>query len=139
MKQLVLIAAVAFLGYTFIQPVRSPDTPVVVEGPVAVALRSASSTDRENMSALYNALADVTERDAGPNQIPNTGAWRRCHSSALRLAVGGTPLPGQYPGLDTAVEQVLAQYFSLDNAPLTPELRAKIVAACREVARQSGG
>jgi hypothetical protein len=41
--------------------------------------------------------------------------------------------------LDAAVEQVLSQYFPLENLPLTDELRAKIVAGCREVAKQSGG
>jgi len=84
-------------------------------------------------------MADITERDAAAGQISSTETWRRCHTSALRLAFGGTSLPGTYPGLDTAVEQVLAQYFTLDNVALTPELRSKIVAACREVARQSGG
>lgn len=139
MKQILLIAAVVFLGYTFLPEREPPDTPAVVDGPVSVALRSASSTDRASLAALYFAMADVTERDAAGQQISSTEVWRRCHSAALRLAVGGTSLPGKYPGLDVAVEQVLAQHFSLDNTPMTPELRAKIVAACREVARQSGG
>ena len=140
MKNLVVIVAIAFLGYTFLPtPSVPPDTPAVVEGPVSLALRSASSTDRRTIAAIYNAMADVTERDSAVGQISSTEVWRRCHSSALRLAVGGTPLPGKYLGLDVAVEQVLSQYFSLDNTPMTPELRAKVVAACREIARQSGG
>lgn len=142
MKNAVLIVALAFLGYSFIQPSglpKPPDKPVVVEGPVSIALRSASSEDRRTLTSLYSALADVTERDASDRQLGTTQAWRSCHSAALRLAVGGTPLVGKYPGLDIAVEQVLAEFFPLDNQAISPELRAKIVAGCREVARQSGG
>ena len=56
------------------------------------------------------------------------------NSTALRLAAGGTPLVGKYPGLDLAIEQVLGKYFPLDDVAITSDLRAKIVAACREVA-----
>lgn len=142
MKNAALIAAVVFLGYAFLEPSglpKPPDTPVVVEGPVSVALRSASSEDRGTVAAVYLALADVTERDAKDRLLGTTQAWRSCHSAALRLAVGGTSLVGRYPGLDTAVEQVLSQFFTLDNQPISPDVRAQIVAACREVARQSGG
>lgn len=105
-------------------------------GPVAAALTSASSTDRERVRAIYTALADVTTRDAG-SRIATVAAWRAVHSDALRLAVGGTDLPGKYPGLDRAVEEVLAKHVSLDNTPITPEVAAKLVAGCKEVAKQS--
>lgn len=142
MKNAFLIAALLFLGYSFLQPSglpKPPDTPVVVEGPVSIALRSASSEDRRAVAAVYSALADVTERDATDRLLGTTQAWRSCHSAALRLAVGGTSLVGRYPGLDSAVEQVLAQFFTLDNQSISPDIRAKIVAGCREVAKQSGG
>lgn len=142
MKNAVLIAALAFVGYAFLQPTglpKPPDTPVVVEGPVTIALRSATSGDRRTVASLYSALADVTERDASDRQLGTTQAWRSCHSAALRLAVGGTSLVGKYPGLDTAVEQVLAGFFPLENQSISPEIRAQIVAGCREVAKQSGG
>jgi len=86
------------------------------------------------VAGIYDALANITERDSVDSRIPTTGMWRRCHSTALRLAAGGTPLVGKYPGLDMAIEQVLAKYFPLDDVALTSDLRAKIVAACREVA-----
>lgn len=136
MKNAILLAAILFLGYTFLPARKPPDLPA---GPVAEALRSASSSDRKTVASLYSALADVTERDGRDRQIGTTQSWRSCHSAALRLGVGGTSLPGKYPGLDAAVEQVLSQYFPLENLPLTDELRAKIVAGCREVAKQSGG
>jgi len=140
MKNIVLVAAFVFLGYTFIsEKPPTPDTPAVVEGAVTAALRSASSSDRKLVSSMYTSMADIIERDAATQQISTTGIWRRCHSSALRLAFGGTSLPGKYPGLDTAVEQVLSQSFTLDDVAMTPELRAAIAAACREVAKQSGG
>lgn len=104
-------------------------------GPVAAALSSASSTDRARVRAIYSALADVTRRDAG-SRIANVATWRAVHSDALRLAVGGTDLVGKYPGLDLAVDKVLAENVGLDNVPLTPEVAAKIVAGCRAVEKQ---
>lgn len=105
-------------------------------GPVAAALSSASSTDRERVRAIYQALADITQRDAG-SRIATVSAWRAVHSDALRLAVGGTDLVGKYPGLDTAVESVLAANVSLDNTAITPEVAGKLIAGCKEVVRQS--
>lgn len=105
-------------------------------GPVAAALSSASSTDRERVRAIYQALADVTTRDAG-SRIATVAAWRAVHSDALRLAVGGTDLVGKYPGLDKAVEKVLAEHVGLDNSAITPEVAGKIAAGCKEVIRQS--
>lgn len=140
MKYAVLFAAALFAAYQFLPKDSSPKPPVAVAtGPVASVMQSASSTDRKTLAALYTALADVTQRDGANRQISTTGIWRRFHSAALRLAVGGTELPGKYPGLDKAVEEVLAQHFSLDDVALTDELRSKVVAACREVASQSGG
>lgn len=135
MKNILTFAAVAFALYAFL-PARVPPEPqpVAVEKPVAVALRSASSDDRQMVAGIYDALADITERDAAASLISTTGMWRQCHSTALRLAAGGTSLPGKYPGLDAAVEQTLAKHLTLDNVAVTPEVRAKIVAGCREVA-----
>lgn len=104
-------------------------------GPVAAALQSASSTDRARVRAIYSALADVTQRDAG-SRIANVATWRAVHADALRLAVGGTDLVGKYPGLDRAVDQVLSEHVGLDNVPLTPDVAAKLVAGCKAVEKQ---
>ena len=104
-------------------------------GPVATALQSASSTDRARVRAIYSALADVTQRDAG-QRIANVATWRAIHSDALRLAVGGTDLVGKYPGLDKAVDAVLGEHVGLDNVPLTPEVAAALVKGCRAVEAQ---
>jgi len=135
-RHLVMTAAALLVAYAFLDTPVKP--PAAATGPVATVLRSASSTDRNTVSALYSALAEITERDAG-QQIPTTGVWRRMHASALRLAAGGTDLPGKYDGLDVAVEEVLADHFDLVDVAITPSLRTKIIAGCREVARQSGG
>jgi hypothetical protein len=103
-------------------------------GPVADALKSATSTDRARVRAIYAALADVTNRDAG-SRIANVAAWRAVHSDALRLAVGKTDLPGKYPGLDRAVETVLAQHIGLDNLPLSGEVKDKLVTGLKAVER----
>ncbi len=132
-KNILLTAAALFCVYTFMFPPAARPT-----GPVAAALADASSADRAKVAGLYRALADVVKRDGG-QKITTTVIWRQVYRDALVLAAGGTDLPGKYRGLDTAVEEVLAKYYSLDSAPLTEELSKKIADACLEVARQSGG
>jgi hypothetical protein len=62
--------------------------------------------------------------------------WRAIYADALRLAAGGTDLPGKYPGLDRAVEEVLAQHYPLDNLPIDKAMADKIAAGCRAVEKQ---
>ena len=138
MKHLPLVVAVLCAAYTFLPP-----RPVVEPGPVAKALASASSSDRAKVAGIYRALADVTARDQG-TQIASTAVWRAVHSSALRLAVGGSTFVGQYEGLDKAVEEVLSQSNSLDNLSLTTTSEGQPVwkrleQSCLEIARQAGG
>lgn len=134
LKHAAVILAVLFALSQFIKP-KGPDPRPVAVAPVKTALQSAPSTDRAKVRGVYRSLADVTKRDAG-RLITSTSVWRAIHSDALRLAVGGTDLIGKYPNLDTAVEEVLAQHFSLDNLPLTPERVAQIVAGCEAVEAQ---
>lgn len=125
-----IIVAAALVVTSFVVDPRS-----AAPGSVAIALKSASSTDRARVRAIYSALADVTQRDAG-SRIANVATWRAVHADALRLAVGGTDLVGKYPGLDRAVDAVLAEHVGLDNVPLTPEVAAKIVKGCKAVEKQ---
>lgn len=130
MKRAGLLAS-AFLVVVSLLPASRP-----AAGPVADALRSASPTDRARVASIYRSLADVTARDSG-QQITTLASWRAVHASALRLAAGGTDLPGKYPGLDVAVDKVLREHVPTDDAALTKDLVAKLVAGCKEVARQS--
>lgn len=129
MKHVVLALAVAFAALQFV-PQRSAAT-----GPVSTALRSASSTDRAKVASIYATLADLIERDGG-KLISTTAVWRSIYSDALRLAAGGTDLPGKYKGLDTAIEEVLGEYYPLDNLPIDQDMAKKIAAGCREVEDQ---
>lgn len=121
---LVLITLVAF----------APERQKAV-GPVADALRNASREERQVVKGIYQALADVTERDAG-KIVRTMGAWRQLHSDSLRLAVGGTDLVGKHPGLDVAVESVMREYIGLDNVSLGPDQIRSLVTACRSVEKQ---
>jgi len=128
MKHIPVAVAVLLVALSFL-PGRQP-----ASGPVATALSSASSSDRAKVRAIYTSLAAVTERDAG-RQIATTAIWRAVHSSALRLAVG--EMKGKYPGLDVAVEKVLADHFTLDDVAMNAEQVGKVKAGCLEVAKQS--
>jgi hypothetical protein len=134
MKHLPLALSVLVFALTLV-----PQRPAVT-GPVADALRSASSTDRARVASVYRALADVTVRDAG-KQIATLATWRSIHASSLRLAVGGTELVGKYKGLDVAVDTVLRDALGaaekVDNVALTPDVVEKLAAGCKEVVRQS--
>lgn len=131
-KSVSLIAAGLLVLLSFVSSPRP-----AVTGPVAIALKSASSSDRAKVASIYRALADVTQRDTG-RLISTTALWRVIHGDALRLAAGGTDLVGKYKGLDTAVEEVLAKHFSLDNVAITPEVAEKIAAGCKDVEVQCG-
>jgi hypothetical protein len=130
LKYLPMALAAALVAASFISSPRPAAT-----GPVALALQSASSTDRAKVRSIYGALADLMARDKG-RLITTTAVWRSIYSDALRLAAGGTELVGRYPDLDEAVEKVLAGYYSLDNLPIDQALSDKIVAGMKEVERQ---
>lgn len=125
-----LTLAAALVAASFVSSPRPAAT-----GPVAVALQSASSSDRAKLASIYRALADVISRDKG-QLITTTAAWRSIYSDALRLAAGGTDLVGKYPGLDAAVEKVLAEYYPLENLPIDKDVAGKIAAGMTAVERQ---
>ena len=132
-RHVLLVVAVLFAVSQFYK--KPAESPRPAAPPVATALKSASSSDRAKVASIYRALADITQRDAG-RLIASTAVWRAIHSDALRLAVGGTDLPGKYPGLDKAVEEVLSKHFSLDNKPLDKAQVDAIVAGCKAVEQQ---
>lgn len=128
MRHIPVVVALVLVVIGFL-PGRQP-----VSGPVAAALSSAPSSDRAKVSAIYRALADVTERDGG-EQIATMSIWRDVHRSALRLAAGD--VKGKYAGLAEAVEKVLGEHVSLDDVAMSKEQVGKVVAGCREVERQA--
>ena len=77
----------------------------------------------------------MVRRDAG-QRLTTAAIWRAVHRDTLALAVGSGPIKGKYPGLDTAVEETLAKYYTLQDTAMTPELVAKIIAACEDVEGQ---
>ena len=128
-KNILLVLAVLYLGYTFL-PQAAPKT-----GPVADALVKATQKDKQIISNLYAAIADVTKRDNG-ELIPTMSEWRRFHKDSLELAVGKTNLVGKYPGLDIAIESVFSKHLTLDNVA-TATVIEDIVTACMEVSNSA--
>ena len=129
MKNIPIAVALVLVVLSFL-PGRQP-----AAGPVAEALRTATPSDRAKVARIYSALATITERDAG-SQIATVGVWRAVHSAELRLAVG--ELKGKYPGLDVAVEKVLASFVPAEDVPMSEDVVNKLTAGCLEVAKQSG-
>lgn len=131
LKHLPVLAAGMLVAISVI-PARQP-----AAGPVADVLKVASPRDRARVASIYRSLGDVTARDAG-QQITTVGSWRAVHASALRLAAGGTDLPGKYPGLDVAVDKVLSDSLgSLEDVAMSREVVSKLVEGCKKVVAQS--
>lgn len=104
-------------------------------GPVAEIMARANRDDKAKLAGIYTALADVTERDGG-TQITTLAMWRNVHSATLKLAVG--EMKGKYPGLDRAVEKVLADHVVPEDVPLKGDTLENVILGCREVAKQGG-
>tara|TARA_Y100001938_G_scaffold27825_1_gene37455 strand:- start:476 stop:889 length:414 start_codon:yes stop_codon:yes gene_type:complete len=134
MKHIPVIVAAVLVLYTLLPS--TPETqPPAASGPVSKALSNATSSDKAYISDIYKSLADVITRDAG-TRVTTTSVWRDIHRDTLALAVESTAIKGKYPGLDTAIEEVMSKHFSLENRPIDAELASKIADACTEVSRQ---
>lgn len=123
-------------------PAVAVDTPsvemIAAVAPVAKALRSASPFDRALWASIWEKSAKVVAGDATTTEVvfTDTRSLRAYNIIALRLAwvrMGGNPT-GKYPGLAEAAERFLSDTIGLDVAPVTPELRAKVVESYKALA-----
>ena len=95
-------------------------------------------TDQEQIAVFYDSLAMGVENDGakdGDKFYSDTADFRRAHVDALRLWRDVRKV-GTVPGLGEAVDEVLADMIGLEVQPMTDEVRGKVIAACREVARR---
>lgn len=106
--------------------------------------RDQARTDLRRLGALFVALADQLEFDGRAEQpVIKTGAQlqsTRIH--ARHLFFRGEQLGTRYPQLGPALGKVLDERAGTDGRTLTPEARAKWVAAYRalgDAAKQAGG
>lgn len=101
-------------------------------------LPSPEPTDKQQIAGFYDSLAAGVENDgakAGEKFYGDTADFRRAHVDALRLWRDVRKV-GSVPGLGEAVDKVLADMIGLEVQPMTDEVRGKVIAACREVARR---
>ena len=95
-------------------------------------------SDKEQIAEFYDDLADGVENDgvkSGEKFYRDTADFRFSHANALRLWRDVRKV-GSVPGLGEAVDKVLADMIGLEVQPMTDEVRAKVIEACREVARR---
>ena len=109
--------------------------PVVVS--VDLPLDPIPAEDREQLAGIYETLARAVEYDgakSGEPVIKDTADFRERHANTLRFARPPEKV-GIYPGLGEAIDAVFAERLGgLDVAPVTAEVRAAIVKACRDIA-----
>ena len=114
-------------------PVPNPDIQESVYG-ISMAL-SGARADALEVAGLYQALADVLEDDGNSQEqlTSTTGEFRSAHVRAGRLCFQ-QKLKGKYPGLPVQIDEHIAKAIGSLDVPLTPEFRAKLVTALREIA-----
>lgn len=130
MKHILALLVAASLVWSFYKP--TPVNPPAPPSPVTQALSPATTQDKARVAGFYSALADVVERD---DTVVNTvGTFRELHGKSLDLAFKGTDLPGKYPGLDVAINDLLVAAVGTADVPLPPAKRQALVQALKDVA-----
>ena len=87
--------------------------------------------DRQYMSAFYEALCYVLERDGA--LIGTTEQFARFHAGSLQLSIDKKAV-GKYAGLGESVDEVFVGAAGADVQTVTTEVRGKIADACRALA-----
>jgi hypothetical protein len=131
MKHILAAVVAVALVWSFL-PSPGPLPPAVPTNTVTAALSPASKQDKARVAAFYFALADVVEREA--DVASTVGMFRTLHSRSLDRAFKGTDLPGKYPGLDVAINDLLVTAVGTDDVPLPPAKRQALVQALKGVA-----
>jgi hypothetical protein len=133
MKHILAVLVAASLVWSFYTP--SPVNPPAPPSPLTQALSPANKQDKARVAGYYSALADVVERD--DKTVNTVGVFRDLHGKSLDLAFKGTDLPGKYPGLDTAINDLVVAAVGRDDVPLPPAKRQALVQALKDIANAS--
>jgi hypothetical protein len=133
-KHILAIVVAVALAWSFM-PSPGPLPPVAPPHAVTAALSPAGSQDKARVAAFYSALADVVERESSVAQT--VGGFRELHGRSLDRAFKGTDLPGKYPGLDVAINDLLVEAVGTADVPLPPAKRQVLVQALKGVANAS--
>lgn len=114
-------------------PAPNPSVQESVRG-ITEALTGARE-DAIEVAGLYQALADVLEDD-GESEAPvvsTTGEVREGYVRAGKLCFQYR-LKGKYPTLSGDIDSHVKRAIGTLDVPLTPDLRAKLVSALRDIA-----
>ena len=124
------------------QSSNAPARPSPAPEPAAFSLRGKfvgpdASADAALVAALCSELADEIEWDARqPDPLIKTGvAFDELRVRSRILLCRGESLGAKHPLAKDAIEQYLNHAAGQSGGPLTPEAKARWVAAYREVAR----
>jgi hypothetical protein len=138
MKKLVWVAGlVLLLAFFFPDGIKLPEpakpvdvVDVEVSPAIVTALAEATIEDKAHIAGTYDGMLRVITRDKG-TRIKTTERWADFQANTLQLAI---ETPGQYPGLDVAIEEVFKTQLGTDDVlPTDAETQQKIVKACQIV------
>jgi len=130
-----LAAALLLLSFVYPNGPTLPVTPAVApDGPtdstILKILEKAQAEDKGRIRDVYSALATVLKRDKlkPPARITTTEQWADLQANTLQLAID---TPGEYPGLDEAIETVFKTTVGTDDVlPSNDDTRNKLISAC---------
>lgn len=138
MKKLVWVAGLVLLlafvfpdGLKLPEPAKPVDAVDVEVSPAIVkALAEATPEDKAHVAGTYDGMLRVISRDKG-KRIKTTERWADFQANTLQLAI---ETPGQYSGLDVAIEEVFKTQLGTDDVLPTDEAtQQKIIKACQIV------
>jgi hypothetical protein len=103
--------------------------------PLKAVLPKMLPSDREYLSAFYDALGFVIYQDGSRSSpaVTSSDQFVQLHAGSLNLAIEKKNV-GKYPGLDRAIDQVFLAACGAESVSLTKESRMTLVSACNTLA-----
>lgn len=115
-------------------PAPGPAPIVPINGTITQQL-AGQPADAQQISAFYSAMANLVEKDQVV--IKNNDDFYKGYTNAGQLLFQGTGIKGKYPNLAATIEQILQAAVPLQITDWTPDKRAAMVAALRNVSAQA--
>lgn len=116
-------------------PAPAPGPNIVPVNGSITQILAGQRADAQQVSAFYAAMADVVEKDQ--SVIKTNNDFYNGYGNAGALMFQGVGIKGKYPTLATTIDGMLKAAVPLEITPWTPDKRAAMVAALRNVSAQA--
>lgn len=120
---------------TAVEVVTPPPSDEAREWVADVKVADILPKDRIYLAGFYSAIGYVMARDEDldPQIVTTNEKFSHLHAGSLRFAIDRKEV-GKYPGLGAAIDEVFAEAAGEDVAPMTDDMRERIIDACDALA-----